>query len=390
MKTSVKLAFAFSLPVSLSIALAPAEAQAACPSRLPTAADAVADVISAYGSSIFGMCVVGVDSMGNVARDCDGERSIGGSAVDTDTLFSIGSVTKTMTATLLALRASQYSVYLLQNVEDFLPYSLSTNKKTITLLSLATHHSGLQKWPDDAFNLDHFYANTALCTTDQGPNLGTTDCWDPSQNWSYSNWGFDLLGNVLAEHDLFHTWADDNYISLMLPLAMNDTMTAPQWIDSDPIDFGLRFATGYDLSGGFPVAKPIKAEHTWEEAGGSLYSSIEDLQRWLLYNMGKSGPSSLTNLLPTIRTVWGDGGSFSDDIGLAWQIDDDGCEATNTSYSSKRYSKGGGGPLTGSNAYVAYSIVKGKSGTTMRGAVVLLNVDSGAQEIAKKLLHTLP
>jgi hypothetical protein len=132
----------------------------------------------------------------------------------------------------------------------------------------------------------------------------------------------------------------------------------------------------------------------------SLYSTIEDMQRWLLYNMGNSGPPlSLTNLLPTLRKVRGDGGSYSTDIGLAWQIDDDTCEATGKSTSAKRYSKGGGGDIIGGNAYVMYSIAKEPTctgcppKTITRGAAVLLNVEPdmlASQTVAKKLLHSLP
>jgi hypothetical protein len=110
--------------------------------------------------------------------------------------------------------------------------------------------------------------------------------------------------------------------------------------------------------------------------------------------MGKSGPpANLTSLLPNLRTVWGDGGSYSADIGLAWQIDDDSCEATKKSTSAKRYSKGGGGDIIGGNAYVMYSIVYTPTGTKMRGAAVLLNVEPAmlaSQTVAKELLHTLP
>ena len=65
---------------------------------------------------------------------------------DGDTLFEIGSVTKTFTALLLAEMAEQHEVALNDPVVKYLPTEFripERNGKTISLLDLATHTSGL-------------------------------------------------------------------------------------------------------------------------------------------------------------------------------------------------------------------------------------------------------
>ena len=70
--------------------------------------------------------------------------------VNHETLFEIGSITKTFTATALASMVKEGKVKLSDPVQDFLPKNVTLpfkNSKPITLLSLANHTSGLPRLP---------------------------------------------------------------------------------------------------------------------------------------------------------------------------------------------------------------------------------------------------
>jgi CubicO group peptidase (beta-lactamase class C family) len=79
--------------------------------------------------------------------------------VNSDTLFEIGSVTKTFTTLLLQEMVEGGRMKLEDPVAKYLPKSVkmpTRNGKQITLLQLATHTSGLPKIPD---NLDPKHAD---------------------------------------------------------------------------------------------------------------------------------------------------------------------------------------------------------------------------------------
>src|SRR6201981_1751129 len=75
-----------------------------------------------------------------------------GQEVNGDTLFEIGSVTKTFTALLLVDMAQRGEMKLDDPVAKYLPKSVkmpTRNNKEITLRQLATHTSGLPGMPDN-------------------------------------------------------------------------------------------------------------------------------------------------------------------------------------------------------------------------------------------------
>lgn len=119
--------------------------------------------------------------------------------------FEIGSVTKTITATILAKLAYEGRVDLEAPIKTFLPITLnqsSLNGKEVTLLHLANHTSGFPKEPDNIFT-DY--------TIPGGPYriYDTTKLYDfvskrltlvsiPGEIRSYSNLGGGLLGHLLT------------------------------------------------------------------------------------------------------------------------------------------------------------------------------------------------
>ena len=146
--------------------------------------------------------------------------------LDEDTLFEIGSVTKTFTATLLATMVLDGSVNLEDPVANYMPAGVTVparNGKAITLLDLATQRSGLPRLPDNMnaetpndpyakYTADDMYAFVSHYTLTR----------DPGETFEYSNIGVALLGQALANR------AGVPYETLLKhrvldPLGMSDT-----------------------------------------------------------------------------------------------------------------------------------------------------------------------
>jgi CubicO group peptidase (beta-lactamase class C family) len=141
-----------------------------------------------------------------------------------DSLFEIGSITKTFTALALAQMVVRGKARLDEPVRDFLPPDTvpATNAGEMTLLDLATHRSGLPRMP-----------NNLHSTESQNPFAGynTADLYafmkywgvgkEPWAAFEYSNLGFGLLGQALENR------AGVGYAGLVngitQPLGMRDT-----------------------------------------------------------------------------------------------------------------------------------------------------------------------
>lgn len=166
----------------------------------------------------------------------DGDRSevrafgklADGRAADGDTVYEIGSITKTFTATLLAqaVKAGRLSLDtpLVQVLGDFkIP---SRGGKEITLGNLATQSSGLPRMPTnfapaDPGNPYADYGAAKLKAFLAGYELPR----DPGATYEYSNLGFGLLGHALAEsaHTSYSALVEDGVLK---PLGMTMSGTA--------------------------------------------------------------------------------------------------------------------------------------------------------------------
>lgn len=122
--------------------------------------------------------------------------------VDGDTLFDIGSCNKVFTGVLLAEMAVRREVRVNDPVRKHLPGNVvvpSRDGREITLLDLATHTSGLPKFPDNivfdpkSFTYNH-YPVEAMYEEMNRYELKRR----PGTQWEYSNFGMGLLGHALG------------------------------------------------------------------------------------------------------------------------------------------------------------------------------------------------
>lgn len=231
-----------------------------------------------------------------------------GRTPDAGTIFQIGSITKTFTATLLVEAVQRGEMNLDTPVAKLLPGFVlpSRNGKAITLGELAMQDSGLPRLPGnmqpanpedpyadyDAARLKSFLAGYQL------PR-------DPGTTYEYSNLGLGLLGYALARH------AGTSYGKLLQsrilgPIDMSATGTTL----GQPLD--PRWAPGHDEQG-----KPVQPWHFDALAGcGAINSTGADMLRWLEANMGRDRDAlqrALKLAQQPRRAIGGD-----ERIGLAW------------------------------------------------------------------------
>jgi CubicO group peptidase (beta-lactamase class C family) len=201
-----------------------------------------------------------------------------GKAPDGDSIYEIGSITKTFTATLLAQSVLAGRVTLDTPLAQLLPdFQIpSRGGMEITLAELGTQHSALPRLPTnlrakdagdpyadyDAAKLKAFLAGYQLTR-------------DPGATYEYSNLGFGLLGYALAQSELtpYGNLIDQR---ILTPLGMKSSGT----FFSDAMRAHL--APGHNNRG--DVAKNW---HLDSLAGaGAIHSSANDMLRYLRANMG--------------------------------------------------------------------------------------------------------
>ncbi|HRP71313.1 MAG TPA: serine hydrolase [Luteimonas sp.] len=199
--------------------------------------------------------------------------------IDANTAFEIGSVSKTMTAVLLADLIGQGRASLDDQLADYLPEGTqvpAVEGQPILLRHLVTHTSGLPALPSrlGATSMDDPYAN--LTEDALLASLGeATPAAPPGSAFEYSNFASMLLSYAVARRagsDL-QTLLKQR---LFAPLGMDKA-----YVNDPPA--GLRAATGHT-----PNAKPASAWHfATDLAGvGGVRATLDDMVRYVQGNAG--------------------------------------------------------------------------------------------------------
>jgi D-alanyl-D-alanine-carboxypeptidase/D-alanyl-D-alanine-endopeptidase len=212
-----------------------------------------------------------------------------GPAPDADTLFEIGSVTKTFTGILLAAMQLAGEAAATDPLQACLPEGVTAPKygdREITLRELATHASGLPRMPDNfGRDADPYarYTSKKLYDFLNAHELRRA----PGVEFEYSNLAVGLLGHALARR------AGKDYESLVIericqPLGMGETVLHTR--ESRV----ARVAQGHSLSLDLPGVKRFteKAPWTWDVLGpcGGLRSTLPDMMKFLAAAMGRESP----------------------------------------------------------------------------------------------------
>ncbi|MDQ2711097.1 MAG: beta-lactamase family protein [Acidobacteriota bacterium] len=235
-------------------------------------------------------------------------------AAKPESLFEIGSISKTFTGLILARMAAEGKVRLDEPVRELLPAGTvakpagSADKdQEITLLDLATHHSGLPPMPSNFHPADRSnpYA-------DYGPEqlyayLARHGAAKPEDApFEYSNLGVGLLGQALAER-AGTSYADQLREEITDPLGMADTVVklSPEQQE--------RFLQGYDAH-----HRPV---HAWDldalAGAGAIRSTAGDMMTYLEANLHPEKYGLLAGALASSHLIR-EGAGGGAQIALGW------------------------------------------------------------------------
>ncbi len=283
-----------------------------------------------------------------------------------DTLFEIGSITKTFTASLLADMVRRGEVRLDDPVATTLPSSVHVPGRAgrnITLLDLATHTSGLPGLPTNIHpkDLSNPYADYTQEMLDEFLASYVLPR-DIGSKYEYSAVGIALLGRALG-YRLHTGWEQALTERILTPLGMSSTRAT---LDSS---LRRRLAPGHDETG--------KPTSNWSipalPAMGALHSSANDMAKFLIANVNpRSKPFGRIFARAHRPRVTMDQETR---VGLAWQ----------TGHGTNRTIVWHGGGTGGYRALIAFDPGR------QVGVVLLTNFASGADDIGFHLLDpTLP
>ncbi|UCF61432.1 MAG: beta-lactamase family protein [Anaerolineaceae bacterium] len=255
--------------------------------------------------------VVGVVTPCGTETYAYGEMELaGGQPVNENTVFEIGSTSKPFTAILLADMVERSEVSFDDPIEKFLPSGVTVptrGGRSITLIDLATHTSGLPSIPDNfaPSDMNNPYADyTVEQMYEALEQINLTR--DIGSQYEYSNFGMGLLGHILSlqsgmsYEELFITRIADE-------LGMPDTR-----ITLTP-EMKSRLAIGYRDGEPFPL---------WDiptlAGAGGLRSTVRDLLVFLAANMGLIESHLYEAMQVTHEPRYPVNASM--EIGLAWHI----------------------------------------------------------------------
>ncbi|QJD78229.1 serine hydrolase [Spirosoma rhododendri] len=279
------------------------------------------------------------------------------------TLYEIGSISKTFTATILANYVGWGLTKLDDPVNQHLPDSIPTlqhDGTVVTLRMLANHTSGLPRLPNNLGNVGsppdnpyQAYDDKALFAYLKTVPLASK----PGTTYQYSNLGTGLLGTILTRI------AGKSYSQLLSsvitePLAMTQTTLPLRSTDR------LRLAQGYNATGQ-PTAN-------WDfqalAGAGGIRSTAHDMLRYLRAEL-KGSPESLGMAMQMTRIV-----TFQDNstgVGLSWH---------------QSASKTGWWHTGGTGGYASFAGFDPKSRTAL---VILSNVAAPVDELALAITRLL-
>lgn len=210
-----------------------------------------------------------------------GVSGLAGVALDGNTVFEIGSITKVFTNTILADMVRQNEVRLDDPVAKFLPGRVRAPErggKKVTLVDLATQSSGLPRLPNnlnpaDATNPYADYSITQLYEFLSSYSLPR----DIGSKYEYSNLGMGLLGHALALK------AGKGYEALVKERILSPLGMSESGITLSPT-MKSHMAQGFNAYGA-PV--PLWDIPTLAGAG-ALRSTANDMLKFLAANLDSS------------------------------------------------------------------------------------------------------
>ena len=324
---------------------------------LPAKAEPITNSIHAYLKRLvetqqikFGIVVGMVDEHGASVVSYGKLDNGTDQGVDGNTVFELGSVTKTFTALLLQDMIERGEMKLDDPVAQYLPASVTLptyNGKQITVFDLATQSSGFPHDPDnyDPKFADHPYEDYSVEKMYEYLSHYKL-MWAPGSKYGYSNLGVGLLGHLMCLR------AGTNYESLL-----RDRICRPLKMDSTGItltpEMKARFVQPHNAPG---YAVP-SLNYVTMEGSGALRSTGNDMVKYMSACLGFP-PGRIASLFEETRRVPYINQKKDWDVGLVWWLGEPlpGMKIV--------YHNGGTG---GCSTFVGFDMVR------RRGVVILSN-----------------
>jgi serine-type D-Ala-D-Ala carboxypeptidase/endopeptidase len=241
----------------------------------------------------------------------NGERSLFtfGTA-KTDSMFEIGSITKTFTGLILAQMVEQGKVKPETPVRELLPAGTVAKPAgtEITLLDLVTQHSGLPRMPDNFTPADMKDPYVDYRAANLYQFIGTHGVEKPRDAaFLYSNLGFGLLGQALA-----------NRANTPYPALVRKTVFEPLGLKETAIELSAEQSKRFIA----PYTADLKPSHPWNfvalAGAGAIRSTASDMLKYLEANMDPSKHPALSAAFKRSHGMVADVGPDGSRIGYAW------------------------------------------------------------------------
>ncbi|QGK71216.1 serine hydrolase [Allosaccharopolyspora coralli] len=246
-----------------------------------------------------------------VVRDSEliwtrGRGRVRGSEPTRNTQYRIGSITKTFVAALVLRLRDEGLIDLADQLDDYVPGTAVGDRSIADLLS---HSSGLGAEPPGTW-------------WERVPGVGAqefVDCVDsdamraaPKHGFHYSNTGFGLLGELISRVRR-RDWTEALELEILRPLEMTRTTLSPV----------VPHAEGWAVHPWADVVHPEPAEDAGAMApAGQLWSTVDDIGRWLRFVMGDSGEVLHPDTVTEMRSPGSvsDGDEWLMGAGLGFQL----------------------------------------------------------------------
>lgn len=227
--------------------------------------------------------------------------------ITSNTVFTIGSITKQFTAAAILTLHSQGALNVNDPITRYFD-NVPADKRTITLHHLLTHSAGFP----GAIG-DDFAENTREQFIEQA--LQTKLLFSPGERYEYSNVGYSLLGAIIEKvaKTSYEVYLREQ---LFLPAGMEKTgYVLPRWKDNE-MAHGYRGQQDWGTLRHHPWAEDGPFWHL--RANGGILSTVEDMYKW---HLALSGSTILTpdakKLLYSRHVKEGDMDSY---YGYGWVI----------------------------------------------------------------------
>lgn len=265
---------------------------------------------------------VGVWVDGQEVFACHGVTSIDNPLpVDQNTIFRLGSVTKTYTATALMRLVADGRVALDAPVRRYVPELALSDERAaaeVTVLNLLNHTAGL----DTRLTIDTGDGDDALAS--YVAEMAKVPLIAPlGARASYSQMGYNLAGRIVEK--VTGLTYERAVASLVLkPLGLSHSFFMPDDVMT------RRFSVGHNLGAGetLSIARPWK-DTRGNAPGGGIASSVADQLRWARFHLGDGHAESGAHLLPAEemhqmkkQTVALRSSTLGDALGICWFLRD--------------------------------------------------------------------